>query len=245
MRDQLIGTTQSVLSISLEPGESIVAGVGGFSWMTDSILMADGADGIRAEQGVARTTAASCLPLSVYTAKGVTGTIAFASKLPGSIVGIEVRPGNEYLVHRRGFLAGTPGIEITTGYQQHYGTASADGEEFVLRRIAGHGRAWVEMSGDVVRRDLAAGASLRTHPWHIGMFDASVAVQVAELPGGHADDLGNDASRFAVLSGPGAVWLQSMSPLASLPARSAALVSASVPASEGGAGTHLSPHGRP
>jgi len=243
MRDELLGTTQPVLSISLEPGESIVAGPGGFSWMTDSILMSASADGIGSSTALHHTLAQSSLPLSAYTARGVAGTIAFASRLPGSIVGIEVTPGTEYLIHRRGFLAGTPGIEVTTGYQQTYGNADGKGEQFMLRRVAGRGRAWIELSGDVVTRDLAAGSSLRTHPWHIGMFDASVAVQVAELRGVHADDLGNEASRFAVLSGPGAVWLQSMSLLSSLPARPVALASASVPAPEGGAGAHHPSHG--
>ncbi len=244
MRDQLLGTTQPVLSISLEPGESIVAGPGGFSWMTDSILMSTSTDGIGHDVALDRSLARSSLPLSAYTAREVAGSIAFASRLPGSIAGIDVAPGTEYLVHRRGFVAGTPGIEITTGYQQPYGNADGDGEQFLLLRLAGNGRAWVELSGDAVRHDLAAGASLRTHPWHIGMFDASVAIQVAELPSVHADELCNEAFQFAVLSGPGVVWLQSMSLLASLRARSAALASASAPAPEGGAGAHHPPHGR-
>ncbi len=60
----------------------------------------------------------------------------------------------------------------------------------MLRRIAGRGRAWIELSGDVVRRELPVGGSLRTHPWHIGMFDASVAVQMAEIQEVQVDDLG-------------------------------------------------------
>ncbi len=164
MRDQLLGSTQPVLSISLEPGESIVAETAEFAWMTDSIQMAAGPAG-----------------LSAYTAKDSAGTIAFASRLPGSIVCLEISPEQEYLVHRRGFLAGTPGIEVTTGFRQPLRTASRAADEFVLRRIGGCGRAWVDLSGDVVRRDLAAGTSLRTHPWHIGICEASVAVQMAEL----------------------------------------------------------------
>jgi uncharacterized protein (AIM24 family) len=240
MRDQLLGTTQPVLSISLEPGECVVAAAGEFSWMTDSIQMstgvgADGSAGASLTPALQRTLCASSLPLSAYTAREVAGTIAFASKLPGSVVGIDVSPGSEYLVHSRGFLAGTPGIEITTGYQLPY-SAAPDADEFIVRRIGGLGRAWVELSGDVVRRDLAAGASLRTHPWHIGMLDASVAVQMTELHGVHTDHLGNDASGFAVLSGPGAVWLQSMPLLASLQARLGACPPAASPAPEGGAG---------
>jgi uncharacterized protein (AIM24 family) len=235
MHDQLLGATQPVLSISLEPGESIVAGTGEFSWMTDSILMSAGTDVAPAGTALRRTLAESSLPLSAYTAREVAGTIAFASRLPGTIVGIEISGDSEYLVHRRGFLAGTPGIEVSTGYRQPYHRTLPGDEEFLLRRIAGRGRAWVELSGDVVRRELAAGTSLRTHPWHIGMFSASVTVQVAEVQG---DDLGTEASRFAVLSGPGAVWLQSMSLLAALRSRLAPRPHAPSPgpAFEGGAG---------
>jgi uncharacterized protein (AIM24 family) len=48
VRDQLLGSTQPVLSISLEPGESIIAATAEFAWMTDSMQMAAGPDGCRA-----------------------------------------------------------------------------------------------------------------------------------------------------------------------------------------------------
>jgi uncharacterized protein (AIM24 family) len=197
VHDQLLGSTQPVLSISLEPGESIVAEAGEFAWMTDSIQLTTRPAG-----------------LSDYTAKDQAGTIAFASRLPGSILHIEVAPGREYLVHRNGFLAGTPGIEVTIGFQQSLEATETAADKFILRRIGGRGRAWVELSGDVIRRDLAAGTSLRTHPWHIGMSDASVAVQMAELVRPGPSYLGTAAQSLAVVSGPGTVWLQSMPLLA-------------------------------
>jgi uncharacterized protein (AIM24 family) len=219
VHDQLLGSTQPVLSISLEPGESIVAETAEFAWMTDSIQMAADPAG-----------------LSSYTAKGSAGTIAFASRLPGSILCLEISPDREYLVHRRALLAGTPGIEVTTGFRQPLGAIAVTSEEFVLRRLGGCGRAWVELSGDVVRRDLAAGTSLRTHPWHIGIAEASVTVQVTMLPEPAVSHFGNDAHHFAVLSGPGSVWLQSM-PLLAAPFRSLAADPAyHFPAVEGAVG---------
>lgn len=184
MHDELLGSTQPVLSVSLEPGESIVGRAAGFAWMTDSIQLTAGPGG-----------------LSTYTAMCVAGAISFTASLPGSILPVEVRPDREYLVHRRAFLAGTPGIDLGAGL-------SFPG--FVLQRVGGSGRAWIELPGDTVRHDLAAGASLRTHPWHIGMSDASVTVQTAELPDSAGSSVCPDTSRIAVVSGPGSVWLQSM-----------------------------------
>jgi len=192
VQEQLLGSTQPVLSISLEPGESVIAATGEFAWMTDSIQMTAGLAG-----------------LSSYLAKAGAGTVAFATRLPGAIMPVEVAPGCEFMVHRRAFLAGTPGVELSTGFRQSLARGETAADEFILRRLGGSGRAWVELSGGVVRRDLAAGASLRTHPRHIGMSDASVAIQIAELAELAGSQAGNDARRLAVLSGPGAVWLQS------------------------------------
>jgi uncharacterized protein (AIM24 family) len=222
VHDQLLGSTQPVLSISLEPGERVIAETGEFAWMTDSIRMTPGA-----------------AHLSEYTATNQQGTVAFAARLPGSIVPIEVTPGREYLVHRAGFLAGTPGIEVATGFRQVLG-ASADiaANEFILRRICGHGRAWVQLYGDVVNRDVAAGTSLRTHPWNIGMAEGSVAVQLAEVALPASSHPGSCAHHFALLSGPGTVWLQSMRLLAAPhPRLAAGSAPARVfPAAEGAAG---------
>jgi uncharacterized protein (AIM24 family) len=224
VHEQLLGSTQPVLSISLEPGESIVAETGEFAWMTDSIQMTAGLAG-----------------LSDYMATDQAGTVAFASRLPGSILQIEVTPQHEYLVHRNGFLAGTPGIEVTAGFQHTLAATSEPGGEFILRRIGGRGRAWVELAGEVVRRDVPVGTSLRTHPWHVGMSDASVAVQMAELAAPFSSDQGTAAQHFVVLSGPGVVWLQSM-PLLAAPFRwltAGPMPAHSVPAAEGAAGADV------
>lgn len=226
MKEQLLGTTLPVLSISLDPGESVVAETGEFSWMTDSIQMSTGTSGGGREargwgeqsrgaggqelMGALKRAAGGSSLLSTYTAKGAAGTIAFASKLPGSILGVDIGSGADYLVHRHGFLAGTPGIEISAGFQQSFSAGIFAGEGFVLQRVGGGGRAWIELAGEVVSYNLAAGESLRVHPGHVGMFTASVSFQVMRVPGIANRYFGGDEHHFAVLSGPGSVWLQSM-----------------------------------
>ncbi len=195
MRDQLLGATQPVLSISLDPGESVVAEVGQFAWMTDSIEMA--------AVGEAQHEPRLC----VYTATGEPGVVAFASKLPGSILSVDIGPGCEgCLVRESSFLAGTPGVEVVADASP-LTSGPPDGDRLALWRIGGTGRAWIEMPGDVVKRELTAGQSLRAHPRHIGMFDATIAIQVTQVQGVSGHD---DAYPCAVLSGPGVVWLRSM-----------------------------------
>jgi uncharacterized protein (AIM24 family) len=214
MEGKMLGTLLPVLSIALDPGESVVAEAGEFCWMTDSIEMSTGTDS--RQQGVLRAATrkadGSSLALSSYMARGSAGTVAFASKLPGAIMPIDVGAGGEYVVHRHGLMAGTSGIDISTGFRQSFtaGIFAADG--FSLLRIGGQGRAWVGLAGDVIRFDLEAGRSLRTHPAHIGLFEASVVFQLTRAPGIVNRYFSGEAFHFAVLSGPGAVWLQSMPP---------------------------------
>jgi uncharacterized protein (TIGR00266 family) len=214
MQEQIQGTTMPVLSVHLSPGESVVAEAGEFSWMTDSIQMSTGMGGGAGGTGLMgalkRAVGSSSLLMSTYTARGGPGSVSFAAKMPGSIVPMDVAPGREYLVHRHGFLAGTPGIQISAGFQQTFRTGIFADEDFVLQRLRGQGRAWAELSGEVIPYDLAAGQSLRVHPGHVGMFQASVSFQVVRVPGIANRYFGGDAHYFAVLAGPGTVWLQSM-----------------------------------
>jgi uncharacterized protein (AIM24 family) len=183
MRDQLLGVTQPMLSISLDPGEGVIGEASRFAWMTDSIELA-----VADEPGVC-----------VYTATGEPGIVGFASQRPGRILSVEVGPQDEgYLFRRSDFVARTPGVQMRADPAEH---------GLALWRIGGSGRAWVGLAGDVVRRELTAGQSLRADPKHIGMFDRTVAIQVTQVQGISSR---NGGYPCAVLSGPGVVWLQSM-----------------------------------
>jgi uncharacterized protein (AIM24 family) len=211
MRDQLLGQAQPMLSILLDPGESVTGEVSRFAWMTDSIEMAVLDKGVLAKgvlakavlgKGVLDTDVLDETEMCVYTATGEPGVVAFASQRPSHILSVEVGlPDEGYLVRRSDLMARTLGVQVRVwpNIPAEHGLA--------LCRIGGSGRAWVGLAGDVVRRELTAGQSLRAHPGHVGMFSSTVAIQVTQVQGMASRNSGYPC---AVLSGPGAVWLQSM-----------------------------------
>ena len=75
---------------------------------------------------------------------------------------------------------------------------------------AGSGTAFIELSGEVVERELSAGEVLRAHPGHVGMFQESVQFQITTVPGIANKLFGGDGLFLAELTGPGKVWLQSL-----------------------------------
>jgi uncharacterized protein (AIM24 family) len=138
------------------------------------------------------------------------GEVAFATKVPGHIVPVELTPGQEFMVERHGFLCATPQVTIGIGFQQSLGAGVFGGDGFLLQRLGGQGTAWLELSGELIIKDLAPGEILRVHPGHVGAFQSSVGFQITTVPGIRNVIFGGDGLFLAVLQGPGRVWLQTL-----------------------------------
>jgi len=148
--------------------------------------------------------------MTEYRAYQYPGEVSFATKVPGHIVPVQVGPGQEFMIHRHGFLCATDGVTIGVGFQQSLGAGIFGGSGFLLQKMAGQGTAWIELSGELILKDLAPGEMLRVHPGHVGAFQASVAFQITMVPGLKNAIFGGDGIFLAVLTGPGRVWLQTL-----------------------------------
>lgn len=218
MRNQIVGTTMPVLEFILDPNDSIISEAGQLSWMGSSIQLTThtqfaGGGGIWG--ALKRVAGGGTLFMTEYRAVGAPGELAFATKLPGHIVPVEVGVGREYLIHRHGFICSTPQIQIGVGFQQSLGAGIFGGSGFVLQHVSGQGTAWLELSGELVIKDLPAGETLRVHPGHVGAFQTSVSFEITTVPGIKNVIFGGDGIFLASLTGPGRVWLQTL-PIAKL-----------------------------
>ncbi|ATL66609.1 TIGR00266 family protein [Nocardia terpenica] len=212
MDARILGTVMPVLEVTLNPGDSVVAEAGQLSWMTDSIRLHTSTRGVSG--GVLgtmrRAIAGAGLFMTEYTAARRPGTVAFAAKLPGRIVPVTVERGVEYLLHRHGFLCASGDVRVTLSFQRRLGAGIFGGAGFTLQRVSGTGAAWAELSGEIVQYDLGPGETLRVHPGHVGMFDATVRFDITVMRGIRNILFGGDGLFLAALTGPGRVWLQSM-----------------------------------
>ncbi|MBV8153180.1 MAG: AIM24 family protein [Candidatus Eremiobacteraeota bacterium] len=213
MKTKITGTTLPVLEIGLEPGDNIIAEPGEFSWMTENVQlkttpMTAGAKGIFGILG--RALSGGGIFMTEYTCPSGNGLIAFASKVPGQIVQVDVQPGHGYMIHRHGFLCATEGVELSIGFQQSLGAGIFGGNGFILQKLAGTSTAWVELGGEIVTYDLQPGESIQVHPGHIGMFQDSVNFDIRMMRGITNALFGGDGLFIAHLTGPGKVWLQTL-----------------------------------
>jgi uncharacterized protein (TIGR00266 family) len=213
METRITGSTMPVLEIGLEPGERIVAEPGELSWMTNTIQLrtTTAAAGSRGLWGaVARAFAGGGLFMTEFMAVGTRGAVAFAAKVPGSILPTPVAPGAGFMVHRHGFLCATEGVTLGAGFQRSLGAGIFGGTGFLLQRIDGSGTAWVELGGEIVSHELAPGEELLVHPGHVGMFEQRVGFDITTIRGISNALFGGDGLFLVRLTGPGRIWLQTL-----------------------------------
>jgi uncharacterized protein (AIM24 family) len=199
MQTKIQGTTMPVLDVQLEPNESVFSESGELSWMTASIQMTThtqmgGGGGLFG--ALKRVAGGGSLFMTEYRAYGAPGVVSFATKVPGHIVPVEVGPGAEYMVHRHGFLCATPQVTIGVGFQQSLGAGVFGGNGFLLQRVAGQGTAWLELSGELVVKNLARwnlsgradgpwrGVAANAADFAAGAPDSRIPAAHREPPGG-------------------------------------------------------------
>jgi uncharacterized protein (TIGR00266 family) len=211
---KIVGTLLPALEINLNPNEQVFAESGELGWISASIQLRTSTSAGGQQGGfmavLGRAVAGGTLFMTEYSAVGGPGLVAFTAKLPGQIMPLEITPQQSYLVHRHGFMCGTPGVQFSVGFNQRLGAGIFGGTGFRMQRISGQGLAFIEMHGEVVVYDLQPGNTLRVHPGHVAMFQEGVQFNVTTMPGIKNALFGGDGIFLATLTGPGRIWLQSM-----------------------------------
>jgi uncharacterized protein (AIM24 family) len=200
--------------------------------MTTSTAFTGGSSGVWG--AVKRAAGGATIFSSNFQAGPNGGVVSFSSSVPGQILPITIAAGEEYMVHSHGFLAATPGVQLSTGFQQTLGVGFFGGEGFLLQRVSGPTQAWIQLQGEVITYDLQPGQQLFVHPGHLGMFTGGIQMKITTIKGIKNKIFGGEFF-LCQLTGPGKVWLQSIT-LAALAADIAPYLPEQQAAAPAGAG---------
>ena len=146
---------------------------------------------------------------NIYTAKGA-GLIAFGCSFPGRILPVEVGKGVDLIVQKRSFLAGETGVEISVTFNKKLGVGLFGGEGFIMQRLSGHGMAFIEIDGELIEYNLAAGQQIVVDTGNVAGFESTVTMDIRQVPGMKNKLLGGEGLFNTYLTGPGRVLLQTM-----------------------------------
>lgn len=209
MKYQIVGEPLPVVICDVEPGEVMITEKGAMSWMSPNMHMeTQGTGGFGKMMG--RMFSGESMFQNKYTAQGGPGQIAFASSFPGSIRAIEISPGNEIVVQKRGFLASEQSVELSVFFQKKFGAGLFGGEGFVMQKLSGHGVAFVEIDGYAIEYTLGPGQSMLIDTGYIAMMDATCSIDIQSVGGVKNALLGGEGLFNTLVTGPGRVTLQTM-----------------------------------
>ena len=120
IRYKIEGDNLPVVICYPEANQTLCTEAGAMSWMSTNIKM-DTNSGGGIKKALGRMFAGESLFMNEFTAQGGTGTIAFASSFPGSIIPYEVSPGNSIIVQKHSFLAMEKGLDLSIFFQKKIG----------------------------------------------------------------------------------------------------------------------------
>jgi uncharacterized protein (TIGR00266 family) len=217
----LKGEEMQMVEIELDPQETVIAESGSFMYMDGGIDMQTiFGDGSNANQGFLgklmgagkRMLVGESLFMTAFTNQGHgKQRVAFAAPYAGKIVPLNLAQlGGKIICQKDAFLCAAKGVSVGIEFQRKLGTGLFGGEGFIMEKLEGDGMAFVHAGGYVHERQLAPGESLRIDTGCIVGFTGGVNYDIQFVKGVKNAIFGGEGLFFAVLQGPGTVWLQSL-----------------------------------
>ena len=209
MKTEIIGGTLPVVVCKLDKGEEVFTETGGMSWKTQGIKMSTNTNG-GIMKGIGRAFAGESLFMNTYTAEEDNTEIAFASAFPGTILEFDLKEGETIIAQKRSFLCAEKTVDMAMHFRKKLGAGFFGGEGFIMQKLSGHGKAFLEIDGSVVKKELAAGEVLEVDNGYVAAMTGGVNLDIKTVKGIKNIVFGGEGLFLTTLTGPGTVWLQSM-----------------------------------
>ena len=207
MKYEIKGGAFPIVVCNLTKGEQMITERGSMVWMTPNMNMETAGGGIG--KMFSKALSGESMFQNIYTAMG-DGMITFGSSFPGKIVAVEIQPGRNFIVQKSAFLAAEKCVELSIHFNKKAGAGFFGGEGFIMQKLSGRGIAFVEIDGDLVEYELAAGEKMIVDTGNVAGFDSTVSIDIQTVSGVKNVIFGGEGLFNTVLTGPGRIWLQTM-----------------------------------
>ena len=209
MKHVIHGTTLQSLEILLNPGEGVYSQTHQMAWMTEYINMETNTGG-GFLKGLMRSFSGASLFLTQFSAGSSTGLVAFCPRFPGTMIARNLAPGETLICRKESFMCAEMSVQLDVYFRQQFGGGLFGGEGFILQKVTGPGWVFLDLSGEIVEKNLQPGEILKVHVGHVAVQEQSVEFGIQMIRGFKNVLFGGDGIFLATLRGPGKVILQSM-----------------------------------
>ena len=219
---RIYGEELQFVEIELDPNETAIAESGAFMMMDNDIQMNTiFGDGSQQQQGGLlgklfsagkRRLVGESLFMTAFTNVGQgKKRVSFAAPYTGKIIAFDLQQlGGKIIAQKDAFLCAAKGVSIGIEFQRRLGTGIFGGEGFIMEKIEGDGMAFAHAGGYVIEKELKAGELLKVDTGCVVAYTAGVDFDIEFVRGIKNWMFGGEGLFFAVMRGPGKVWLQSL-----------------------------------
>ena len=214
------GNDMQVVSIELDPQETVIAEAGSMNWMDQDIKFeAKMGDGSQPNQSIfgklldvgKRVLTGESIFLTHFTNVGFgKKEVSFAAPYPGSIIPIDLNTtGHEIICQKDAFLCAAKGTQVSIAFSQRLGTGFFGGEGFILQKLKGDGLAFLHAGGTVIEKTLN-NETILVDTGCIVAFTQGLDYNIQRAGNLKSMFFGGEGLFLATIKGTGKVYLQSL-----------------------------------
>lgn len=218
---EIKGAEMQFVEVELDPGEAAIGEAGSMMFMDPGIdLDTVFGDASAQQAGLLgkllgagkRLVTGESLFTTVYSNQTtVKQRVAFAAPYPGKILAMDLhRLGGSLICQKDAFLCAARGVSLGIAFQRRLSTGFFGGEGFIMQKLDGDGLAFVHAGGTVLKRELQAGEALLIDTGCVVAYTPTIAFEVQYVGKIKTALFGGEGLFLAKVTGPGAVWLQSL-----------------------------------
>ena len=209
MKYEVIGGSFPAVNVVLDAGESVVTQSGAMAWCDASVEMSTNAEG-GLLKSIGRMFSGASLMFVRHTATEDESAITFSASFPGTIREFKVDADHEYYAQKSAFLVADEGVNIDASVNRNFWAGLLGGEGFILQKFTGEGTLLAEIDGSVVEVDLEPGQQIKVETGHVALFESTCSYDVESVSGFKNIFFGGQGLFLTTLTGPGRVWLQTL-----------------------------------
>ena len=209
MKTEVMGGNLPVVVCKLSKGEEVYTETGGMSWMSQGIKMSTNTNG-GIMKGLGRALAGESIFMNTYTAEEDETEIAFASSFPGEILEFDLKEGETIIAQKRAFLCAEKTVNMAMHFRKKIGAGFFGGEGFIMQKLSGHGKVFLEIDGAAIKKELAPGEILNIDNGYVAAMTQDVQLDIKTVKGIKNIVFGGEGLFLTTVKGSGTVWLQSM-----------------------------------
>lgn len=209
MQHSIQGGNLPVVIITMNPGEKLVTERGGMAWMSPNVVMDTNMKG-GLMKGLGRAFTGESVFLNTYECTEQQGLIACASSFPGAIMARELMPGECLIAQKGAFLCAEASVNVSVHVRKKIGVGFFGGEGFLMQKYEGPGWVFLEIDGSPVKYTLQPGQQMVIDPGHLAVQTATVTTEIETVKGFKNIAIGGEGLLLAKITGPGDIWLQTL-----------------------------------